>query len=558
MNINMGKIIKIKCENNGIETEYPLGTSLKQILDNQNVNLKYPVVGALVNNEVEELSYEIFKAKNVNFIDITHKDGMRMYIRSLYFVFMKAVYELFPEAEIRIDHSVSKGYYCEILGKGIEHNVQLISDIENRMRKIVNADIPFLRSDILNSEAIEIFEQKGYEEKVCLFKQSPSLYTSVYSLNGLVDYFYGYLVPSTKYLFNFDLVPIYKSMLLRVPDPENPEKLQPIVMQDKMFDVLEEHKEWVRILKAHSAGKVNEQVLQGNGGELIKVAEALHEKKIAIIAEQIKTNKKIKLILVSGPSSSGKTTFSKRLAVQLRVAGLKPVMLSIDNYFVDRDDTPKDENGDYDFEALEAIDTVLLNKNINDLQAGKKVFLPKFDFGTGKRFYDGTTLQTDEETIIIAEGIHALNPKMTYGIDSGIKFKIYISALTQIAIDGHNRVPTTDNRLIRRIIRDFKYRKYTALDTLKRWDSVRRGERKNIFPYQEEADVMFNSALLYELGVLKKHAVPLLKEIWQTEAEFAEAQRLLKLLSYFKEIKEDEIPPTSILREFLGQSSFHY
>lgn len=554
----MGKIIRIKCENNGLEKNYPLGTSLKEILDDQNVKLKYPVVAAFVNNEIEELSYEIFKTKNVKFIDITHKDGMRMYIRSLYFVFMKAVYELFPDADIRIDHSVSKGYYCEILGDGIEHNIQLISDIENRMRKIVEADIPFIRSEILNTEAISIFEQRGYVEKVCLFKQSPSFYTSVYSLNGLIDYFYGYLVPSTKYLFNFDLVPIYKAMLLRVPVPKNPDELRPIVMQDKMFDVLEEHKEWVRILKANSAGRVNKQVIEGKEGELIKVAEALHEKKIAIIAEEIKSRKNVKLVLVSGPSSSGKTTFSKRLAIQLRVAGLKPVMLSIDNYFVDRENTPKDENGEFDFEALEAIDIALFNKNINNLKEGKKVFIPKFDFASGKRFYDGTTLQTDDETIIIAEGIHALNPNLTSQIDSNIKFKIYISALTQIGIDGHNRVPTTDNRLLRRIIRDNKYRGYSALDTLKRWDSVRRGESVNIFPYQEEADVMFNSALLYELGVLKKHAIPLLKDIWQVEPEFAEAQRLLKLLSYFKEIKEDEIPPTSILREFLGQSSFHY
>lgn len=554
----MGKIIKIKFENTGITKEYPLGTGLMHILDDQNVKLKYPVLGALVNNEVEELSYEIFKAKNVEFIDITHKDGMRMYIRSLYFVFMKAVYELYPNVEIRIDHSVSKGYYCEIVGEGIEHNIQLISDIENRMRKIVEADIPFVRRDILNSEAIKIFEQRGFEEKVCLFRQSPSIYTSVYSLNGLDDYFYGYLVPSTKYLSNFDLVPIYKSMLLRVPDPQDPEKLRPIVMQDKMFEVLEEHKDWVRILKANSLGRVNEQVLQGKEGELIKVSEALHEKKIAMIAEQIKADKKVKLILVSGPSSSGKTTFSKRLAVQLRVAGLKPVMLSIDNYFVDREKTPLDENGEYDFEALEAIDTVLFNKNINELSEGKKVYLPKFDFASGKKYFDGTTLQINNDTIIIAEGIHALNPKLTAGVDDEIKFKIYISALTQIGIDGHNRISTTDNRLIRRMIRDFKYRGYTALDTLKRWDSVLRGERINIFPYQEEADVMFNSALLYELGVLKKHAVPLLKDIWQIEPEFAEAQRLLKLLSYFKDIKEDEIPPTSILREFLGKSSFSY
>ena len=552
-------MLKIECIYTKQVKEYAFGTRLSAILKDTEPKLKYSVLGALVDNVVQELSFRIIKPHRIEFIDITHQDGMRMYFRSLYFVLMKAVKDLIPDADLMIEHRVSRGYFCEIKGLNLKNNSNLIKDIKLQMHKIIEADYPFIRKEILNSEAIKIFETNNLPEKANLFKQSPALYTSIYQFGNLADYFYGYLVPSSGYLTNFDLIPLYDGMLLKIPQKNNPDKLEPFVKQDKMFDILDEHKHWVKALNSANVGRLNDRINEGYGGELIKISEALHEKKIAEIADKIKERKTIKLILIAGPSSSGKTTFSKRLAVQLIVSGLKPVQISLDNYFVNREDSPLDENGEYDFESIEAIDIKTFTQNINDLQAGKTVEIPKFSFEDGKRFYDGTKISADKETIIIAEGIHALNPKLTKHIDSEIKYKIYISALTQIGIDGHNRIPTTDNRLLRRMIRDHKYRGYSAFETLKRWPSVRRGEEKNIFPYQEHADIMFNSALLYELALLKKYAEPLLKTICQSEKEFAEAVRILKFLSYFKDLNdEDEIPPTSILREFLGDSSFHY
>jgi len=552
--------MKIICKNTKQTKEYDFGTNLFEIIKDQKIKKKHPIIGALVDNEIQELSYRIIKPHTIEFIDVTHIDGMRMYFRSLYFVLMKAVKELYEDnIDVMIEHSVSKGYFCQLSGIDLTGQTDQVNAIKNKMLEIVKSDIPFVRKEIHNTEAIKIFENNNYPEKARLFKQSPALYTCVYTLGDLFDYFYGYLIPSTGYLKVFDLIQLYDGMLLKVPKRSNPKELKPFVKQDKMFDVLEEHKSWVQILNSANVGRLNEQILNGNAGELIKVSEALHEKKIAEIAENIKNKGSIKLILVAGPTSSGKTTFSKRLAVQLKVAGLKPVQISLDNYFVDRKDTPIDENGEYDFEALEALDIKTFNENINDLKSGKTIEMPQFSFETGERYYDGTMMSADKDTIFIAEGIHALNPKLTVNIDNSIKYKVYISALTQIGIDGHNRIPTTDNRLIRRIIRDFKYRGYSVVDTLKRWESVRRGEEKNIFPFQEEADVMFNSALLYELAVLKKYAEPLLKDVNQKEPEYAEAKRLLKLFSYFKHIDiEEEIPPTSILREFLGDSTFHY
>lgn len=539
--------------------EFPFGTKLSDILKQTKTKLKYPIIGALVDNEVQELAFRIVKPHKIEFIDITNQDGMRMYFRSLYFVLMKAVKDIMPDADLRIEHRVSRGYFCEIIGLNLTKNASLIEDIKLQMQKIIKNDFPFERKDILNSEAIKIFEANNLPEKANLFKQSPALYTSVWKLDNMLDYFYGYLVPSTAYLTKFDLIPLYDGMLLKIPQRNNPDKLEPFVKQDKMFDILDEHKNWVKALNSANVGRLNDRINDNFGGELIKISEALHEKKIAEIADMIEGKKTVKLVLIAGPSSSGKTTFSKRLTVQLIVAGLKPVQISLDNYFVNRENTPLDKNGDYDFESINAIDIKTFTENINDLQNGKTIEIPKFNFETGKRFYDGTKISANQDTIIIAEGIHALNPELTKYIDSKIKYKIYISALTQIGIDGHNRIPTTDNRLLRRMIRDFKYRGYSAFETLKRWPSVRRGEEKNIFPYQEQADIMFNSALLYEFALLKKYAEPLLKNICQSEKEYAEARRLLKFLSYFNDLNnEDEIPPTSILREFLGNSSFHY
>jgi uridine kinase len=555
----MGKLIKINCLNNKKNKDYKLGTSLFEIIEDQKIALPYPILGAMVNNKLEELTYEIYKPKTIRFIDITHKDGLLMYIRSLSFVLIKAVKELYPDRQIKIQHSVSKGIYCELDGLDKENSLQTVSDIENRMRKIIDDDIPFIRKEIQVEEALDIFEKNNYGEKKLLFETCPQFYTSVYYLDDLVDYFYGFLVPSAGYLKVFDLVNYFDGMLLRIPITQDPENLQPIVQQNKMFEIFKEYKRWGDIIRVGSIGSINEQVVNKNSGELIKISEALHEKKIAQIADMIHQRKEeVKIILLSGPSASGKTTTAKRLAIQLKVLGIKPIPISLDNYFVDRDKTPKDENGEYNFEALEALDLETLYKNLNDLIKGKKVKMPKFSFETGKRYYNGEELQVDKDHVFILEGIHALNPALTAKFDDKLKFKIYVSALTQVGIDHHNRIPTTDNRLIRRIVRDYQYRHYSALDTIRRWPSIRRGEDLNIFPYQEEADVMFNSALFYELGVLKKYAEPILEEVAPIEEEYSEATRLLKFLSYFKVIPEKEIPPTSILREFLSGSSFKY
>ncbi|MFN8254141.1 MAG: nucleoside kinase [Bacteroidales bacterium] len=555
----MEKLIRILCLNNNIEKNYRLGTSLKQIIEDQDIKLNFPILGAMVNNELEELDYTIFKPKTIRFIDITNKDGMLMYVRSLCFVLIKAVKELYPEKEVKIQHSVSKGFYCEIEGIKRENILQATSDVENRMRKIIEKDIPFRREEIAVPEALEIFQKNNYSDKYLLFKNCPQFYTSVYYLDDLVDYFYGYLVPSTGYLKVFDLVNYYDGMLLRVPKTSDPENLQPIVQQNKMFEIFKEFKNWGEIIGVASIGSINDQVLKGESGELIKISEALHEKKIAQIADMIYSKKdKVKLILLSGPSASGKTTTAKRLSIQLKVLGIKPLPISLDNYFVDRELTPKDEKGEYNFEALEALDIEALYQNLSDLIEGKEVLMPSFSFQLGKRVYEGEPLKISSEHVFILEGIHALNPALTAKFDDDLKFRIYVSALTQVGIDSHNRIPTTDNRLLRRIVRDYQYRHYSALDTIKRWPSIRHGEDLNIFPFQEEADVMFNSALFYELGVLKKHAEPILKQIHPICEEFSEAQRLLKFLSYFQDIPEKEIPPTSILREFLSGSSFKY
>ena len=555
----MGKLIKINCLNNKIVKEYKLGTNLIEVIKDQKITLPFPILGAMVNNKLEELTYEIYKPKTIKFIDITHKDGLLMYIRSLSFILIKAVKDLYPGRQIKIQHSVSKGIYCELDDLDKNNSLQTVSDIENRMRKIIADDLPFVRKEIQVNEALDIFENNNYNEKKLLFETCPQFYTSVYYLDNLVDYFYGFLVPSTGFLKVFDLINYFDGMLLRIPITKDPENLQPIVQQNKMFEIFREYKNWGDIIGIGSIGSINEQVVNNNSGELIKISEALHEKKIAQIADMIYQRKdEVKIVLLSGPSASGKTTTAKRLSIQLKVLGIKPMPISLDNYFVNREDTPKDENGEYNFEAIEALDLETLYENLHDLIEGKKVKMPKFSFETGKRYYNGEELQVSHDHVFILEGIHALNPALTAKFEDSLKFKIYVSALTQVGIDHHNRIPTTDNRLIRRIVRDYQYRHYSALDTIKRWPSIRRGEDLNIFPYQEEADVMFNSALFYELGVLKKYAEPILKEVHPIYEEFSEVTRLLKFLSYFKVIPEDEIPPTSILREFLSGSSFKY
>jgi len=555
----MRKQVEVVCSNSGEKKKIMPGLSLAEIANEFGIKLNTAILGAMVNNQLKELSYEVYSPKTISFIDISHPAGMRMYQRSLFFVLQKAVKDLIPGSSIRIEHSVSKGFYCEIDGCNQPLELPLIFNIGDRMREIIDADIPFRREKTLTKDVVEMFEGFGYHEKAKLFRTRPKLYTSVYYLDDAVDYFFGGLVPSTGYLKIFDLVKYFQGMLLRIPKRRRPDEVEDIEIQSKMFEIFQEYKDWVDILGVGSVAAINEQVQKGYSSELIKISEALHEKKVAQIADKIHCLRdNVRVVLISGPSSSGKTTFAKRLSVQLKVSGLKPYTISLDNYFLDRDHTPLDENGDLDFESINALDVDLFNQDLVKLLNGEEIELPKFSFEQGKRFFDRTFLKIDKNGIIIIEGIHALTPDLTPLIPAEKKFKIYVSALTSISFDRINRISTTDNRLIRRIIRDFRYRGYSALDTIRRWESVRRGEDKNIFPYQEHADVMFNSAMLYELSVLKSYAEPILYELPSTEPEYSEALRLLKFLSYFTPIGDKEVPPTSILREFLGGSTFSY
>lgn len=537
---------------------YPEGTRLSEIAADLEINLKYPIIGALVNNKARELDYQIFNPKTLQFIDVTHFVGYQMYLRSLSFILYKAVKDLYPEGTLKICHSISGGKFCEVENTGGVVNGELSLKLSKRMQEIVEADIPFKRSEILTKDAIEIYTNNNLPDKKLLFSFRTLLYTSVYQLDDAINYYYGYLVPSTSYINIFNLAPFHNGLLLQGPSRYNPQKTSGINAQSKLFQIFQEHKKWVDILGVSYVGDINNAIINHQIPNLIKISEALHEKKLGSIADQINDRKNVKVVLVSGPSSSGKTTFSKRLSVHLEIFGHKPVLLSVDNYFVDREQTPKDENGNYDFECLEALDLKLFNEQLLQLLNGEEVKVPTFDFNEGKKHYLGNTLKLKDNSILIIEGIHCLNPKLTEKIDDSLKYKIFVSALTQVSIDSQNPIPTTDNRLIRRMVRDYRYRGYSALDTLRRWQSVRKGENRWIFPFQENADIMFNSALLAELGILKQYAEPILREVPESEPEYAEAVRLLKFLSYFKIISEKDIPPTSILREFFGGSSFRY
>lgn len=550
--------IEIICTNNQLRREYPRGTTLAQIASDMGIQLRYPILGALVNNKLRELSFEVYKPKTIRFIDFSHPIGYRMYVRSTAFVLYAALREINTDAILKIDHSVSKGWYAEINGEGGPVTDELLNRIRLKMNEIIEADIPFTRKELPTPEAVKLFRENGHTEKANLFETRQEMYTSVYGLGNHMNYFYGYLVPSTGYITEFDIQKYFRGFLIRVPERENFEIKPKVALQPKLFKVFREHKKWINILDVNYVGSLNKATRQKRDTDLIKISEALHEKRIARIADKIyKSREKVRVILISGPSSSGKTTFSKRLSIQLMVLGLRPVQISLDNYFVDRELTPRDENGEYNFETLQAIDITLFNENLNDLLQGKDVLLPRFDFTTGKR-NNGERLKISSDQVLIVEGIHGLNPGLTPSIRPQCKFGIFVSALTQISIDAHNPIPSTDNRLIRRMVRDYRFRNYTALDTLRRWESVRHGEEQYIFPFQENADVMFNSALLYELAVLKTYAEPLLKTIPENETEYAEALRLMKFLSYFQPVSAREIPPTSILREFLGGSSFIY
>ncbi len=553
------KQVNIFCENTGTSHTYPMGTSLLEICEDLDIKTENMVCGAVVNHQVRELSFCVVKPKRIEFFDVSHPDGMRMYIRSLIFVLYAAVKEVIPHVQLRIQKGISNGYYCELNGLGREITNADVSAIRKEMNVLVTQNIPFVKKGMLTTQVVDILMQQGLEEKTQLFEQQGSLYSSLYFLNDLGNYFYGHLLPATGYLSNFGLVKFFDGLLLQIPKASNFKELQEVLPQEKLFEIYQEHKDWAEILNVSTVGNLNKFTLQKQGGDIIKISEALHEKKIAEIANMIHArNGEVKVVLIAGPSASGKTTFSKRLGVQLAVNGLRPHQLSLDNYFVDREKTPRDEYGNFDFEALESIDVEFFNQQLLDLFEGKTVQLPKFDFFRGKRYMNGEKLKMEKEDVLIVEGIHGMNPNLVPHIDDANTFKIFISALTQISFDEHTHISTADNRLIRRIIRDSKYRGYRASDTIKRWPSVRRGEETNIFPYQENADVMFNSATLYELGVLKKYAEPQLKLVLENEKEYMEAARLLKFLSYFKPIDDEEIPPTSLLREFLGGSSFLY
>ena len=557
----MEQMLQICCKNNNIYKEFPIGSSLLDIYYGFNLNFPYQVVSAKVNNRSEGLTFRVYNNKDIEFLDIRDQSGMRTYVRSLCFVLFKAVRELFPDGKLYVEHPVSKGYFCNLrIGRPIE--LDDVVRIKRRMKEIVEENIPFQRIECHTTEAVRVFSEQGMNDKVKLLETSGSLYTYYYRLGDTVDYYYGNLLPSTGYLKLFDIVKYYDGLLLRIPSKDNPDVLEDVVKQEKMLDVFTEYLNWSHIMRLSNVGDFNMACEEGHATDLINVAEALQEKKIAQIADTIfhkgEAGEKIKLVLISGPSSSGKTTFSKRLSIQLMTNGLKPYPISLDNYFVDREDTPLDENGNYDYESLYALDLELFNQQLQALLRGEEVELPRFNFTIGKKEYKGDKLKIEENTILILEGIHALNPELTPHIPDYKKFKIYVSALTTISLDDHNWIPTTDNRLLRRIIRDFNYRGYSARETISRWPSVRAGEEKWIFPYQENADIMFNSALIFELAVLRMHAEPILMGVPRNCPEYAEAYRLLKFIKYFTPVQDKEIPPTSLLREFLGGSSFKY
>ncbi|MDE7378074.1 MAG: nucleoside kinase [Paraprevotella sp.] len=553
----MKKELQIRCKNNEKKINLPIGCTLYEAYETLNLRMPHGPVSAKVNNKVEGLHYRCYNNKDVEFLDVTSASGMRTYTRSLFFVLVKAVEELFPDSLLRIQTPVSRGYYCQLrIGRPVEE--EDVKRIRTKMREIVAADIPFRRIQSPTDEAISMFRARGMESKARLLESSGSIYTFYYKLEDTVDYFYGSLLTSTGGLKVFDLVKYYDGLLLRLPARQDPSRLDEMVRQDKMLEIFREHHNWQEILGVTTVGDFNVACQSGLATQLINVSEALQEKKIVSIAEEIYARPDVKLVLIAGPSSSGKTTFSKRLAIQLMACGLKPYSISLDDYFVNREDTPRDANGEYDFESIHALDIPYFNRQLETLLSGEEVELPRFNFQTGQREASGKHLRIDNHTILILEGIHALNPELTPHIPSENKFKVYVSALTTILLDDHNYIPTTDNRLLRRIIRDYKYRGYSALDTIRRWPSVRAGEDKWIFPYQEEADMMFNSALLFELAVLRDEVLPVLEQVPEREPEYSEAYRLRKFLRYFVPLRDKEIPPTSLLREFLGGSSFEY
>jgi len=555
----MAKNIEIKCINTDSISLFPLGTTLAEVAKSLKIESPKVILGAYVNHRPKPLDYELVKPRMVQFIDYSCRDGQRIYLRTLSFILYTAIRNIWPKARLKIDHAISKGYYCEIDQLDQSLSPAEVDLLRNEMRRLVQENLPIARKMIPTEQAIELFDKIGLHRKAELYRDYGRIYAPLYELDNQFNFFYGHMLPATGYVAHFEIEKYFDGLLLRFPIPGNLNHLEPAIMQDKLFGIFREHKKWAEILGVEDVPRLNAVRKSNRHGELIKISEALHEKKISEIATTISEKRdQLNIVLIAGPSSSGKTTFSRRLSIQLAVNGLHAIQVSVDDFFVDRTHTPVDEAGNYDFEALEAIDVAYLNDFLLKLMAGEEVKVPRYDFETGQRKFNGKTMKMTKDNILVIEGIHGLNPLLTPKIDTAKTFRVFVSALTQISIDEHTYIPTTDNRLLRRIIRDSKYRACDASTTIQRWPSVRRGEEKHIFPYQENADVMFNSALIYELAVIKRHANPLLKQVKEDTPEYSEAVRLLIFCSYFDSYPEEEIPPTSVLREFLGGSSFDY
>jgi len=553
----MEQKILIRCKNTKKTLETSIGSTLSEIFSQTGLEMEYGPVSARVNNKVEGMHFRVYKPKEVEFLDMHDSSALRAYTRSLFFVLNKAAHDIYPDCTVVIDIPVSNGYYVDLrLDRPV--TIADVDAIRARMKEIIAAAYPIHRHETTTEEAIEMFQQSRSFSKVRLLKGMGNLYTTYYDIDGYVDYYYGSMLTNTSQIYLFGLEPYYDGMLLRIPTISDPSKLGEMVQQDKMFEIFKEHHRWQGILGMRTVGDLNMAIRKGFTPQLIQVSEALQEKKIAQIADEITSRREVKMVLIAGPSSSGKTTTCKRLSVQLAVNGIQPVGISLDDYFVSRDQTPRDEKGDYDYEHLHALNIPLLNEQMNALLRGEEVELPHYNFQKGQSEWSGKKLRLKGNEILVVEGIHALNPELTAQIPEEQKFRIYASALTTILLDNHNYIPTTDNRLLRRIIRDYKYRGVSAQETIRRWPSVRRGENKWIFPYQENADAMFNSAMLFELAVIRGQAIPVLEQVPENCVEYAEAYRLLKFLRYIQPIPEDQIPPTSLLREFLGGSSFEY
>lgn len=553
----MKQKIQIRCKNNKKSQKVEIGSTLFDVFSSFDLKMTHGPVSARVNNKVEGMNYRVYNSKDVEFLDMTSASGSRAYTRTLFFVLCKAVQDIYPNTDVVIDIPVSNGFYVDIrLGRPVvDEDVNIL---RRRMQEIIDSKMPIRRFTVPTEVAIALFQEKGDVEKVKLLRTSGSIYTTYYKIGEYVDYYYGTLLTNTSQLYLFGLEKYYDGMLLRIPSVSNPDELGKMTRQDKMFDIFKEHHRWQEILGIRTVGDFNQAIDAGHATDIINISEALQEKKLAKIAEEIASREGVKLVLLAGPSSSGKTTSCKRLSIQLAVNGLKPLQISLDDYFVDRDKTPKDENGEFDFESIYALNLDLLNEQFNALFRGEEVELPKYDFPSGKSVKSGKKLKLEPNNVLVVEGIHALNPELTAHVPEEQIFRVYASALTTILLDNHNYIPTTDNRLLRRIIRDYKYRGVSAQETIRRWPSVRAGENRWIFPFQENADAMLNTAMLYELSVLKMQAEPLLQQVPENCEEFAEAYRLLKFLKYFKGIPYNNLPPTSLLREFLGGSSFHY